>query len=257
MGEYNNFNPFSLQGKNIIITGASSGIGRQCAISCSRMGANTILIGRNIERLQETLKSLYGETHLYFSLDMTNFDLIENVIEQCVEQLGKINGLIFCSGVEMTTPLSFMNYDRYLELYKINVFAPFETAKILSKNKYCGENASFVFISSIMGVVGQPGKVGYSGSKGAIVSAVKSMALEFVKKKIRANCISPAIVETEMAERMFIELPPTSKDRIISFHPYGFGKTEDIAYACIYFLSDASRWITGQNLILDGGYTIQ
>jgi NAD(P)-dependent dehydrogenase (short-subunit alcohol dehydrogenase family) len=156
----------------------------------------------------------------------------------------------------MTLPLKMMKPEHYEKLFSVNVISGFEVAKIISNKKYSDNSgASFVFISSIMSVLGEPGKVGYCASKGALISGVKAMALELVNKNIRVNCISPAIVETDMTKKLFDNIPEDSKHEIIKMHPMGFGKPEDVANACLFLLSDASCWITGSNLIVDGGYS--
>ena len=249
-------NPFSLESKNIVITGASSGIGRQCAISCSLMGANIVLIARNEERLKETCGHLDNGNHLYFSQDITEYNKIESVISETVSKLGKIHGFIHSAGIEMTLPLKMMKPEYYEKLFSTNVISGFEIAKIMSKRNYLDNyGASFVFISSIMGILGQSGKVGYCSSKGALISGMKAMALELYSKNIRVNCVSPAIVETDMTKKLFENISEDSKNEISKMHPMGFGKPEDVANACIYLLSDASKWVTGTNLIVDGGYS--
>ncbi|MCP4369642.1 MAG: SDR family oxidoreductase [Deltaproteobacteria bacterium] len=247
---------FLLRGKNVIITGASSGIGRQCAITCSEMGANVILFARNEIRLQETITKLKTGTHLYYALDITQYDQIESFITQTVQKVGKISGFIHSAGIETTIPLHVMKSKNYENIFAINVVGGFEFAKILSKKTYlCEQGASFIFISSIMGTLGQLGKIGYCSSKGALIAGSKAMALELARKSIRVNCISPAIVETEMIAKLFENIPVEAKQSIVEMHPLGFGKPEDIANACVFLLSEASRWITGTNLIIDGGYS--
>lgn len=249
-------NQFSLTDKNIVITGASSGIGKQCAISCSQMGANVVLIARNEERLKETCNLLNKGNHLYFSQDITEYDKIESIISEIVSKLGKIHGFIHSAGLEVTLPLKMMKPEYYEKLFSINVISGFESARIISQKKYFDSNgSSFVFIASVRGFLGEPGAIGYCSSKGALISGVKAMALELINRNIRVNCVSPAIVETDMTKKLFDNIPEDSKNEILKMHPMGFGKPEDVANACIFLLSDASRWITGTNLIVDGGYS--
>ncbi|MCK4664778.1 MAG: SDR family oxidoreductase [Bacteroidales bacterium] len=246
---------FSLIEKNIIITGASSGIGRQCAISCSQMGANVVLIARNEERLKKTYNSLERGNHLYFPQDITEYDKIELVINETVSRLGKIHGFIHSAGIEMTLPLKILNSTKFEKVYSINVISAFNIARIISKKKYIGENASFVFISSIMAQLGQPGKIGYCSSKGALIAGAKAMALELANRKIRVNSILPGMVKSEMSNNLLNTLSDEAKNEIEKMHPYGIGSVDDVANACIYLLSDASKWVTGTNLIVDGGYS--
>jgi len=247
---------FNLSNKNIIVTGASSGIGRQCAITFSQLGANIILIARNRKRLEETFNRLNKGNHLYISQDIIEYDKLENAINTVTEKIGKISGFVHSAGTEMTLPLKSMTSSYYENMFAINVISGFELARIISKKKYLDENgASFVFISSVMGMLGQAGKIGYCSSKGALISGAKAMALEIASKHIRVNCIISGVVETEMSNKMFESLPKESKKSVIDMHPLGLGKPNDIAYACAYLLSDAARWITGTNLIIDGGYS--
>ena len=156
----------------------------------------------------------------------------------------------------MTLPLRSMQPSYYEKMFSVNVIAGFELAKIISKKKYFDENgASFVFISSVLGILGRPGVIGYCSSKGALISGIKAISLELSSKKIRVNCILPGVVETEMSSKMFQGLSEESKKEIINMHPLGLGKPEDIANACAFLLSDAARWITGTNFIVDGGYS--
>jgi len=141
-------------------------------------------------------------------------------------------------------------------MFATNVISGFELARMISKKKYLDENgASFVFISSVIGTLGQPGKIAYCSSKGALISGAKAMALELARKNIRVNCILPGHVKTEMANRLFENISEKSKKEIMDMHPLGLGIPEDIANASAFLLSDASRWITGTILIVDGGYS--
>ena len=248
---------FDLKNKNIIVTGASSGIGRQCAITFSQLGANVILIARNKERLKDTFNKLEKGNHLIISQDITKYDKLEEVVNIVVDRIGRISGFIHSAGIEMTLPLRSMLPSYYENMFATNVISGFELARIISKKKYIyKEGASFVFISSVFGIMSQLAIAAYSSSKGALISGVKSIALELASKKIRVNCISPGQIEsTRMTENIFDKLSKEEKIKRIEMYPLGLGKPEDIANACTFFLSDASRWITGTNLIVDGGYS--
>ena len=248
---------FNLNNKNIIITGASSGIGRQCAITFNQLGANVILIARNKGRLKDTFDKLEKGNHLIISQDITKYDKLEEVVNTAVDKLGRISGFVDSAGIEMTLPLRSMQSSYYEEIFSVNVIAGFELAKIISKKKYINkEGASFIFISSVFGIISQPAIVAYSSSKGALISGAKSISLELASKKIRVNCISPGQIEsTRMTESIFDKLSKEEKKKRIEMYPLGLGKPEDIANACAFLLSDASRWITGINLVVDGGYS--
>lgn len=249
-------NPFSLKGKNIVITGASSGIGKQCAVSCSEMGANIILIGRNEERLKDTFNCLEKGDHLYHVLDVTRYEEVENVIETSVRKIGRISGLIHSAGKEQTIPFNMMKPSIYEDLYAVNVIAGLEFARVISKKKYVNHSASIIFIASVMGSFGEPALSAYCSTKGAIISATKSLALELASKQIRVNCVSPGLIgDTVMGNDMIDAFSDKIKQEQLSLHPLGFGKMIDVANACIYLVSDASQWVTGTNLIVDGGYS--
>lgn len=250
------FNPFSLKNKVIVITGASSGIGKQCAISCSKMGAKIILIARNSERLSNVMNELDGKEHVMHSFDVTNYDGIETIIKDSVEKLGKIDGFIHSAGIELTKPLKVMKSTDYEALFAVNAIAGFEFVKNITKKKYSNNGASFVFISSIMGIVGNSALVSYCASKGALISGVRALAIEYANKNIRFNSIIPGhLADTEMSIEKNKKIGQEALGQLISLHPLGLGSKEDVANASIYLLSDASRWITGTNLIIDGGYS--
>jgi len=249
---------FSLHNKNIIITGASSGIGKKCAEECNKAGANIILTGRNEARLKTAFDKLSGSKNLFYSFDITQFDIIEDIVNEIVEKTGKIDGFIHSAGIELTKPFRLTKTEDYENLYKVNVISGFEFAKVISSRKYINETGgSFVFISSVLGFLSKPGIISYSSSKGALINGAKSMALELASKKIRVNCISPAVVETELSKSYIEKLTEEAMNDMLKMHPLGLGKPEDVAYACIYLLSDESRWVTGSNLVIDGGYSIK
>jgi len=248
-------NPFSLVGKNILVTGASSGIGRQCAISCSQMGATLILIGRDKERLAETMSLLSGSGHHTFLFDVTHFDDIEALIHKVTEISGKISGFIHSAGIEITRPFNIMTLDIYDEIFKVNTFAAFEFARVISKKKYANEDGlSLVFISSVISQCGQTGLVAYAASKSALIGGMKSMAVELSAKRIRVNTVDAGWISgTKMTEKY--DAANSSDGTKLILYPLGYGMPEDVANACVYLLSDASRWVTGTNMIVDGGYS--
>lgn len=248
---------FKIDNKNIVITGASSGIGRQCAIIASQLGARIVLIARNKEKLQETLSLMdRPETHLICELDIDDSDKMEAAIKTVMISVGKIHGLIHCAGISTTLPFRSISTSKIDAYFKTNVYGSIQLSRILTKPVYLTENgASIIFITSVMGVVGEVGKTIYSLTKGALVAGSKSMALELASKKIRVNCISPGVVITPMSSNAIYTQDKTSFDKITNLHPLGLGKPDDVANACMFLLSDASRWITGTNLIVDGGYT--
>ena len=250
-------NDFRLDDKNIIITGASSGIGRQCAIIASKYGARVILVARNKEKLEETLSLMNQmEKHVICVADIMDFVATEEALKILMTTVGKMHGLIHAAGISTTLPLRNISSSKMDDYFKTNVYGGIQLSRILTKPAYLDENgASIIFITSVMGVVGEVGKTIYSLTKGALVAGSKSMALELACKKIRVNCVSPGVVVTPMSSSAVYTQDEASLEKVTKLHPLGLGNPDDIANACLFLLSDASRWITGTNLIVDGGYT--
>jgi NAD(P)-dependent dehydrogenase (short-subunit alcohol dehydrogenase family) len=245
------YNPYSLEGKTILITGASSGIGRRTAIECSKMGATLVITGRNQERLNDTLSSLEGEGHLTFAGDLT-----EDVdMEALMEQLPPLNGVFFCAGVTDTTPAKFIDEDKIERVFSINIKSPMLLTKWLVKKKKIQASASLVYMSSYGAEVVTPGLGIYAASKGAVNSFMRTIATELSARKVRANSIMAMMVQTELIETLgSLSKEDIEKDE--AKYPLGYGKPEDIAFAVIYLLSDASKWVTGSIIKMDGGSTL-
>ncbi|MDN5481520.1 MAG: SDR family oxidoreductase, partial [Chryseobacterium sp.] len=230
--------------------------GRSCSVECSRSGAHLILIARNEEELQKTVSMLTPGTRTETIIaDITNAENLEELIADKVSILGKISGFIHCAGIEKTLPLKKHTAQIYTDIFAVNVISGFEIAKILSLKKYKNETSSFVFISSVAGMVGEIGKAAYSASKGAVVSGARSLSMELSRSGIRVNSVSPAMVHTPILEKMFENIGEDAAGEILKKHPLGIGQPEDVANACIFLLSEASKWITGSNLVVDGGYS--
>lgn len=252
------YNPFSLQGKTIMVTGASSGIGQQVAIVCSRMGAKVVLIGRNVERLKGTESQLDGKGHLTVCFDLTNFEQHKELVADIVAKMGPIDGLVNCAGISTTLPFKFVSPEKLEDYFRTNVYASIElTRQVLNIKNVNKSGASIIFLASVMGCVGENAKSLYSLTKGALISGCRSLAVEYAPKNVRVNVVSPGVVETAINKNQPYLAEPERRKVTESLHPLGLGTTEDIANTCVYLLSDASRWMTGQNLIVDGGYTIK
>ena len=245
-------NPFSLQDKTILITGASSGIGKCTAIECSKMGAKVILTARNVERLTETLSMMEGENHKIVVCDQT----IEEQIEGLVKEIVKIDGLFLCSGIGKTLPFQFCSKEKFNEVYVVNFFAPIELLRLLVKKKKLADKSSVVFVSSIAGSGSfNIGNSIYGSSKAALNSMMKFCAVELAKKQIRVNCICPGMIDTPLIHNGSLSEEQLQKD-METYPLKRYGTPNDIANGAIYLLSDASSWITGHTLVIDGGKTI-
>ena len=249
------FNPFSLEGKTILITGASSGIGRQCAIDCSKSGARVVLVARNEERLKETLLMMDGKEHLLCPFDLNDLSEIKKIINDIISKVGKLDGFIHSAGIEKTNPVKLLNTEDYELVYKTNCLSAFEIVKHLDNIKNFKTGGSIVLIASISGVIARNGLSAYAASKGALISSARVMASEMSRRQIRVNTVSPGTILTPMMNKVLENMPEEDRKKRVEGFPLGLGSLTDISYACIYLMSDASRWVTGQNLIVDGGFT--
>ena len=247
------YNPFSLENKTILITGASSGIGKAAAIECSKMGAKVIITARNEERLSQTLNELEGDGHNMILCDLNNEDAIDNMVVNMPE----IQGLINNAGFTKLLPVQFLSSEDINSILQVNTVAPMILLQKLLKKKKLKKGASVVFTSSMAGLgFSTVGNSMYTASKGAISAFIRCVALELASKNIRVNAICPAMVDTGILESGTISQEQLEAD--IKNYPLGrYGKPNDVAWALVYLLSDASSWITGDNLVIDGGVTLK
>jgi len=247
------YNPFSLVGKTILVTGASSGIGKSVAIECTKMEATVIITGRNKQRLDESYHQLEGENHIMVTTDLVNNDGIEVLLSK----LNHIDGIVHCAGLTKNVPFLFATRENLDEVMNINFYVPAEITRRALKAKKISKNASIVFVSSISGVnVSFASGSIYSASKGAINGLLKGMAIELASKGVRVNSVNPGMVETAIYDKSPITLKQLEEDRK-KYPLKRYGKPEDVAFGIVYLLSDASSWVTGTNLLIDGGYTLQ
>lgn len=246
------YNPFSLENKVILITGASSGIGKATAIECSNMGARVVITARDEVRLKETFNSLKGEGHISISVDISETDGIDYLIDQ----LPILNGIVHCAGIAMHIPFAHITKEKLNTIFSINYNSPTLISQKIIKTKKIEKNSSIVFISSIHGTKCSSiaGSL-YSSTKGAINGLVKGMALDLANKGIRVNTVIPAMINTNIISEGIITEEQIKLD-IAKYPLKRYGEPEEVAYAIIYLLSDASKWVTGSNLLIDGGYTL-
>ncbi len=248
----NNHNPFSLVGKTILVTGASSGIGKATAIACAHMGANLVINGRNAQRLQETADELGGHLSMSIEADLA----IGDDLERLVSALPHLDGAVLCAGNSVTLPLQFGSREKFDDMFSINFFAPVELLRLIYKKKILQKGASVVLIASIGGTHSfMPGNGVYGASKAALNSVMRYAAREFASRKVRVNSICPGMVDTPLIHRGAITEEQLAEDA--KRYPLGrYGHPEDIANGAIYLLSDASSWLTGHDLVIDGGFSI-
>ena len=243
--------PFSLEGKRVLVTGASSGMGKVFAQMIASQGAHVTLLARNEERLCQTLASLSGDGHQTITCDLT----VEAQRTEAVGKMQTVDGVVFCAGINEFVPVRFIKQEKINRMFQTNCFSQLLLLQQLLKKKMVNRGASVVYISSVSAMTGVPGTLLYASSKGAVNSAVRVLAAELAPQKIRVNAICPGIVRTEMLSGTNISEDDFVKQE--SHYPLGLGLPEDVGHAVVFHLSDASRWLTGQCMVIDGGFTLQ
>lgn len=247
-------NPMDLSARTILVTGASSGIGRETAILLSQLGARVILVARDVERLQQTRELMVNHEHHIVPFDLNQVDEIPSWMKSLADEVGSIDGLVHSAGIQMTMPVRLLDNAHLEKVMRINVNAGVSLVRGIRQKNVRSQAVSVVFLSSIMGVVGERCVAAYAASKGAIEALTRSLALELASENVRVNCVAPALVHTEMAENLRHSLKSDQIAAIEAMHPLGFGTARDIAYAIAFLLADTGRWITGTTLVVDGGY---
>lgn len=250
-------NPLDLSGRTIVVTGASSGIGRETSIVLGELGARLVLAGRRRDELERTAAALPPGDHRIESFELTNLDAIPAWLKGVADAIGPLDDLVHSAGVHFTLPLRATTPQQFSDLMRVNVDAAFALAKGFRQKgvRRAGSSSGVVFLSSVMGIVGQTGISAYSASKGALVSLTKSLALELARENIRVNAVAPGVVRTRMAEGVEQKLLAEQYQAIEALHPLGTGTPRDVAYAIAFLLAETGRWITGTTLVVDGGYT--
>lgn len=248
-------NPFSLEGKTILVTGASSGIGRGIAIECSKMGATVVLNARNEERLKETLSMLSGEGHQIVVGDLSKQDDLQYIVDSVPVLQGWVNS----AGIPKVCPIKYFDRNDVEEIFNINTISTMLLLSMLIKRKKIKRGSSVVFISAVTGAfVGSKGDTSYCATKGAVNGFMKGAALELASQGIRVNSINPGLVPTNilnLANNIAGEEHHT--EIMLERYPLKrLGTPEDIGNGAVYLLSDASSWVTGTNLVIDGGYLL-
>lgn len=238
-----------------MVTGASSGIGRETARLISQLGAHVVLVGRNEERLTETLRSLDGEGHRTEPFDLSSTDEIPRWLKSISASSGPLHGLVHSAGIYKLRPLRVLSSQTVEDVMRINVGAAIGLAKGFLQKGVCAPSGSIVFLSSVTGLTGQAGIAAYAASKGAIVALTRALAVELAGEHIRVNCVAPGVVTTEMGQGVLGMLTPQQSAAMEAMHLLGFGSARDVSYAIAFLLAETARWITGTVLVVDGGYT--
>ena len=252
-------NPMSLENKTIIITGAASGIGRETAQLCHKLGAKIVLLDMNESGLLE-LKNTLSENVVIRPIDLLELDTIKSVLMDAKNEIGTdYTGLVHCAGIPSVLPLRALSNEQYEKVMKINVETGLNLAKYFTTKQGhdVNQQGSVVFISSVYGVVGSSANVAYATSKAAIIGMTKALSIEFAPKNIRVNCVAPGFIKTNMADRVSTMFDTAYSEKIEVMHPLGWGEAIDIANTIAFLLSDASKWTTGAVFNIDGGFTAQ
>jgi NAD(P)-dependent dehydrogenase (short-subunit alcohol dehydrogenase family) len=247
-----------LNGRWVLVSGASSGIGRAIAIELVRNGARAVLIGRRAKELQETADQC-GDAACteILPLDLSLLDGVGPAIAELTKRLGRIYGLCHSAGIVQTLPLAATTPERLRAMFDLNLLAGLELSRALTRRDTLDERGgSILWLASIYAHVGAPGQIGYCATKGAITAAVRSMALELAPRKVRVNSLSPGLVKTAMTEATGSRMSEEQWAKIAAMHPLGTGTPEDVARAAVFMLDPRNAWVTGADLVIDGGYTL-
>lgn len=248
------YNVVDLTGKQIFITGASSGMGKETAILCSKLGAKVVLAARNEEKLREVINCLEGSEHHYYPFDLRNIDDIEEFIKNIISETGPMDGFVHSAGVGSTRPLKLLKPSSLVEVMTINYYSFIEIIRCLTKKKHFNEGMSIVGISSISSKQGNQTKTAYCASKAAMDASVRCLAKELAGNHIRVNTVNPALINTDIYKQ-FLDNSGNSKDaqNIMERQYLGLGEPIDVANMIAFLLSDAARFITGSSVDIDGG----
>ena len=248
-----NYNPFSLNGKTILVTGASSGIGQATAVECSKMGAKVVITGRNKERLAETFDSLEGFGHQSIPLDISDI----SGITQLVSEIPQIDGILNNAGITVAKPISFLSEGELDRILYINLRTPLLLTNLLVKKKKISKGGSIVFTSSIGRYIVAPGNSMYAASKGGLSAFMKGAALELAAKGIRCNAILPGMVETAIMKGKESISEEQWENNKQLYPLKRFGNPKEVAWLAVYLFSDASSFMTGSELVIDGGRSLK
>lgn len=247
-------NPMDMSERTVLVTGASTGIGRAVAVLMAQLGARVILNGRNVERLNDTLQGLTGQGHIIAAHDLSDMNMIAPWMKALSQEHGLLNGVVHCAGIQITKPVRIVDEAFFDETMRTNLGSALALARGFRQKACKGSPAAMVFVSSIAGLIGQPGNAVYAASKGGLIAATRALAIEFLRDDIRVNAVAPALVDTEMAKKARDSMSAEQYQYMLDQHPMGIGQPEDVANAIAFLLSDASRWINAITLPVEGAY---
>lgn len=245
------------EGRHLLITGASSGIGLATAVRASRSGARVTLIARGQSELETALLQLDGEGHSYYVCDVADHSRVASLLPEVAATHGPIHCVVHAAGIHALSPVRATSPNQVAEMFEVNVTSALMIAKAFRKRDVRADDANVVLLSSAIGVVGSSGVSAYAASKAAVSSLAQSLGLEFAREGIRVNAVAAGIVATPLTRRLRGVVGEAGWDRIVEAHPLGIGAPDDVAAAALFLASSDARWITGTTLRVDGGYTAQ
>ena len=248
-------NPLDLTGRSFLVTGASSGIGRETCVLLSELGARVALLARDEARLRETQDAMQPGGHHIEVCDIEATAALPERLARLAAGFGPLDGMVHCAGIISSVPLRAREAEDIARTLRVNLESALLLAKGFRQRGVRAPSSSIVFLASVTGLTGIAGLADYSASKGGLMALTRSLAAEFARENIRVNCLAPAWVETEMTRRSLDALPPDSVAALRARHLLGFGQPRDIAHAAAFLLAETARWITGTTLVVDGGYT--
>ena len=243
-------------GRRVLVSGASSGIGREIAVELARRRATVVLLGRRRADLLEVRDTLDGSGHHVFELDLADSERVAPALLRFIAEVGRLHGFCHSAGTVQTLPLAANRPVDTRAMMEVNLVSALELARLVTRRDVMEpDGGSIVFVASVYGSAGAAGQIGYSASKGALIAAARSMALELARRNIRVNTLSPGMVATPMTEGALARLSAEQARRLQEAHPLGVGRAPDVARAAVFLLAPQTRWITGTDLVIDGGYT--
>lgn len=243
-----------IRDRRILVIGGSGGIGKAVAVEASRYGARVIVLGRDRGRLDGTLEAMSGTGHMASEFDLRDLDGIHAHVLALSSAFGGIDSVVHAAGIHSSRPVKTLDSAHIADVLSSNTSTALLLAQAFRDRRVRKTDASMVLVSSVMATVGQAGVSAYAASKGAISALTRSLSVELLRDRIRVNCVEPGIVLTEMTERLSASVGPEAFGAIESAHLLGVGRSEDVANAILFLLSDAAKWITGTSLVVDGGY---